>query len=130
MKTAQECLANNLKRIRKDRGLTQSDVAELLDISVRSYQKYEQQEAFPDDKNLDKLCLKLRISFVDLFDDSSAATQPEPVLLDAIMVLQRLTEAGPHRRATILYLLFREEKYLENLPNGFRQAARALQKAP
>lgn len=67
MKTAQEYLSQNLKRLRKARGLTQNDVAAGIDISLRSYQKYEQLESFPDDKNLDKLREFFKIGVSELF---------------------------------------------------------------
>ncbi len=40
-------LAKRLKTIRKKRGITQQKMADILDISLNTYQKYEQSERQP-----------------------------------------------------------------------------------
>ena len=51
-----------LKSIRKERGMTQKDVYELLKISPNGYASWEQGRTEPDIATLKKLCKILNVS--------------------------------------------------------------------
>ena len=51
-----------LKSIRKERGLTQKDVYELLNMSANGYAGWEQGMTEPDIKSIKKLCKIFEVS--------------------------------------------------------------------
>lgn len=51
-----------LKSIRKERGMTQKNVYELLQISPNGYASWEQGRTEPDIKSIRNLCKILRVS--------------------------------------------------------------------
>lgn len=121
VKTATDSLSINLKRLRSERGLTQADVAEGTDVSLRSYQKWEQQESFPDDKNLDKLAKVFRVPVSEFFKVDGVRPRSQPParsLQDLIkapdeashatiaLVLQELLIVAPEIRAATLAVLY------------------------
>lgn len=133
MKTVQECIAHNLRAFREARGFTQLDVADRMDMAVRTYQKYEYAEAFPEAANLDKLAQVLKVTPSELIaqpEQTEAILSEPPVLTldDAWKILKLLSEAGPFRRALVLALLYRDEKYLADLPHKVGRVAQPLVK--
>ena len=56
-----------VKRVRKKRGLTQEQLAELIDISPRNLSKIEVGECFVKAETLEKILKALNISSEDLF---------------------------------------------------------------
>lgn len=57
-----------LRELRKRKGLTQEDLAELLSIGVRSVGKIETGNSFPSTETLEKIIKVFEISPVELFD--------------------------------------------------------------
>lgn len=51
-----------LKSIRKERGMTQKDVYELLNMSANGYASWEQGRTEPDIKSIKKLCKIFEVS--------------------------------------------------------------------
>jgi len=56
-----------LRRLRRDAGLTQRDLATRLGVDRRTIQRYELGQIFPVPETLVALVLALRIRFEDLF---------------------------------------------------------------
>lgn len=113
MKTAQEILAANLKRLRKERGFTQSSLAEAVEIAPRSYQKYEQAETFPDDQNLDKLAKVFGVAVADLFrvhDSKQAPAHPgqSADYSAAIELLSKLQGLPELYRRVVLAIIYKD----------------------
>ena len=54
--------AENLKRIRKEHGLSQEELAELLDVSRQAVSKWEMGEGYPEVEKLLLLSGKLKVS--------------------------------------------------------------------
>lgn len=61
-------LGNNIKLIRKAKGITQEDLAGIIGIHSRQLSKIETGEHFPSCKTLEKICITLNVNPVDLFD--------------------------------------------------------------
>lgn len=61
--------ANNLKRIRKDRNLSQEELAELLNVSRQAVSKWEQGVGFPEVEKLLLLSSELNISLDTLMSN-------------------------------------------------------------
>ena len=57
-----------LRELRKRKGLTQENLAELLSIGVRSFGKIETGNSFPSTETLEKIINVFEISPVELFD--------------------------------------------------------------
>lgn len=62
--------ADNLRQIRKDKNLSQEDLAELLDVSRQAVSKWEQDIGYPEVEKLLLLSSRLNISL-----DSLMATE-------------------------------------------------------
>ncbi len=58
--------AENLKQIRKERGLTQEELAEIMDVSRQAVSKWEMNEGYPEVEKLLLLSSKLNISLDSL----------------------------------------------------------------
>lgn len=54
--------SERLSRVRKQRGITQKEMAMELNISVNAYQNYEYGKREPNQKILFRICQKLNIS--------------------------------------------------------------------
>ena len=59
--------AENLRELRKERGLSQEDLAELLDVSRQAVSKWEQGMGYPEVEKLLLLAGKLNVSLDSLF---------------------------------------------------------------
>lgn len=59
--------ANNLKQVRKERGLSQEELAEIMDVSRQAVSKWEQGESYPEVEKLLLLSNRLNISLDHLF---------------------------------------------------------------
>lgn len=63
-----EVLAKNLKRLRKQKGMTQKEMASCLNLSVTGYAYYENNERDPALPTLLKISEILEVSLDTLFD--------------------------------------------------------------
>lgn len=61
----------NLKHLRKERGLTQEQLSEMINLDVRQYSRIETGKGFPSLSTLEKMCSVLKINPACLFDFSS-----------------------------------------------------------
>ena len=60
----------NLKYLRKEKGLTQEQLSEMINIDIRQYSRIETGKGFPSLATLDKICDTLDINPAYLFDFS------------------------------------------------------------
>ena len=63
--------AENLQRIRKERHLSQEELAELLEVSRQAVSKWEQGAGYPEVEKLVLLSRKLNISLDDLMSEEA-----------------------------------------------------------
>lgn len=63
-----DMFAKNLKLERIAKGLTQKQLAEMLDIKPQSYQAYEKGVTLPSVENLIKISMLLSLSLDELFE--------------------------------------------------------------
>ncbi len=66
-------LGENIKRIRESCGLTQKQLAEMLDISPSAVGMYEQGRRIPDADMLSRICGALRVSADSLFGRNASS---------------------------------------------------------
>ena len=64
--------AENLKQLRKERKLSQEDLAEILDVSRQAISKWEQGIGYPEVEKLLLLSSKLRVSLDSLMETALA----------------------------------------------------------
>ena len=74
---ASMCFSENLKRIRKEKGMSQEELAELLDVSRQAVSKWEQDMAYPEVEKLLLLSKKMNVSLDELMFSKPAAKPSE-----------------------------------------------------
>ena len=67
--------AENLQRIRKERHLSQEELAELLDVSRQAVSKWEQGVGYPEVEKVVLLSRKLNISLDDLMSEEAEGSR-------------------------------------------------------
>lgn len=81
--------------VRKEKGLTQAELAERLFVSDKTVSKWERGAGFPDIKNLESLAAALGVSIVELMQgereakDEISITKAEVLLTDALQMQSR-----------------------------------------
>lgn len=75
--------AENLKRTRREKGISQEQLAELLDVSRQAVSKWEQGIGYPEVEKLLTLSKKLNVSLDALMADSGAEWSVETPTLSA-----------------------------------------------
>ena len=70
-------LGEKIKRLRKSRGLTQEQLAELVDISSRNLSNIEQGISFAKAETLEKIIISLNTSTQELFANNHIKTNDE-----------------------------------------------------
>lgn len=102
------CLGNNLKRLRKQHGLTQSSLAEVFGMETHNLNRIENGKSFPKPETLTKITNHFKISPYELFLDENDkisliihTLQRHPERIDDIFnILQALTENASTAPAT------------------------------
>ena len=85
--------------VRKEKGLTQSNLAELLFVSDKTISKWERGAGFPDIKNLEPLAAALGVSLVELMQgerektNEISITKAEGLLTDALQLQSKMNQA-------------------------------------
>lgn len=87
-KKIEAIFAENLRRLRKDRGFAQGELAERLGIALRTYQKFEYDGAWPSADAVNALANHLGCSPAEFFRDDSARVKP--TVREALDVLAEL----------------------------------------
>jgi len=84
--------SERLKKLRKDAGVTQVDVAEKLGISQPAYASWERGIKKPTQENLVKIAQILNVSIDYLLDNSDADIKKDE--LDNVEILFRMNSKG------------------------------------
>lgn len=71
MVDARMLFGKRVKQLRRDRGLTQAQLAEVVDLSVNYISQIETGEASPTFQTIVRLAEALRVELRDLFDFTS-----------------------------------------------------------
>lgn len=81
--------AENLKRIRKSRKLTQEQLAEIVGVDFRYISFIENARSFPSCELIEKLSEALNVDYSDLFsfDENLSRQQYEMQLLEIVKLL-------------------------------------------
>ena len=71
MKTIQEVLSENIKRIRKSKGYSQQKVGEISGMLASTFSRIEGMKVSPTIDTIEKIAIALEVSVSDLVKDSS-----------------------------------------------------------
>ena len=82
-------LAQNIKKRRKELGITQSKLAEMADISEPYMNDIERCQTWISDKTLSKLALALNLEIHELFIKSDEITEKSKHRKDTYLLLQK-----------------------------------------
>lgn len=74
-----ESFAENLKRIRKQRGLTQEELAELVNVAPRHISFIETAKSFPSSDLLERLSHALNTNYADFFTYEKEISREETI---------------------------------------------------
>lgn len=90
-------LANNIKKLRKRKGITQVELAKMLDLSKHSIISYEKGTTYPSSDILEKMMIIFNVSPNELFhiekaDESSTETKIKELEIYKEQVLNEFTE--------------------------------------
>jgi len=87
--TIKEVLAKKLKEIRKRRGLTQEQLAELVEVAPRHISFIETARSFPSGDLLERICKQLKIKYADLFLADETLTK-EQLISDLSYLMDKM----------------------------------------
>lgn len=109
MESIRQILGFNLRLLRGDR--TQAELAEVLGLPLRSYQRIESGVAFPQESTLKQITTKLGVSESALFQDQTApALQTRSSLLGEIVTLLAICDEDQLRATLARLRLVREAR--------------------
>jgi len=106
-------IGDNIKRLRKNKGMTQEQLAELLNISCAAVSKWESSDTYPDITIIMPLARVFDVSIDELMGYNSAKVEAE--IEKMIIDYRQLQAEGKYQEATELIKLARKE-----YPNDYR----------
>lgn len=74
---------NNLRMIRKEKGITQEELADMLDVSRQAVSKWESEGGYPETDKLIVLAKKLGVSLDYLMDNAPSDAVEEKDVVTA-----------------------------------------------
>lgn len=108
-------IGERIKFKRKERGITQQELAEYIDKSLRSVQKYEKGNTTPSIKILTKIAEVLNISLNALLTNEDKTTTLVEDILNFWVVSAHIHEISPESMDTYFELLFEVKKPKDNI---------------
>ena len=84
-------IGKRLRALRKEKGLKQIDIANVLDVSRTTYTQYETEKSEPDLETVKKLAEYFNCSTDYLLGKSDDPRPPDPDIKDAPLAFQRHT---------------------------------------
>jgi|LGVF01.2.fsa_nt_gb transcriptional regulator with XRE-family HTH domain len=116
-----DCVGEKIKKIRKEKGLTQKELGELLGVSDTMIGKWEGNNRKPKIDTLRKIANALQIDFTELMDnnqheDLSEKTRDLTKKIRQLRVLKKLTQLELAEKAGVSLITIRRcEKEKQNL---------------
>jgi len=80
-----------IQEIRKSRGLSQEQLAELTEMNFRSISRLERQQNIPTLETLDKVAKALGVSIADFLDDAGVKPKSE-IIKEINSIMQKMDE--------------------------------------
>ena len=98
-------IGERIKRVRKQRGLTQEQLAEIMEISSRNLSNIELGVSFPKPETLEKFLKALNISTQTLFSNDSIKSDEE-LLRDINFLINSIQH--DHKTLEIIYKILND----------------------
>lgn len=111
MKFANLVFAAKLKSFRKDLGLKQRQLAEMIDVEVPTVSCWESGKFMPEDDKFDLICKKLKRKPEEFFGDSKAFS-----FSAASDFFSKISGLSPARRGVVLMLIYDDPSFLSDSP--------------
>lgn len=113
-------IGEKIRRLRKERGLTQSDLADRSGISFRAIQNLESGNRTPRADTIEMISQALGVPPGELLSSvgmSSKGLSPYAVtgpvtVKDGALILSQIADISPERRAFVLAVLFDDESLI------------------
>jgi transcriptional regulator with XRE-family HTH domain len=95
MPTSLDCISRGLRALRKERGLSQAELAEAASVSTKLVSAIEQGGRSPSLDTIDKLCRALKVTPAHLFQAgvSSPSVRARGIVDQAISMFEGLSDA-------------------------------------
>lgn len=84
-------LGEKIKRVRKERGFTQEQLAEMIDIAPRNMSKIEVGASFVSAETLEKLLVALNVTTEELFANDHIK-EPKELLAEIYLQLEKIKD--------------------------------------
>lgn len=108
-------IGDNIKRIRKEKGLTQKKLAELLKVTPQNLAQYENGRRLPKRETINKIANALEVDSVDLTDDTNEVNIVEPSIDNLREEIRQLAyslnESGLRKVKEYMYDIVVNPKY-------------------
>ena len=88
----QKTMGQIISTLRKEKGMTQKELADMLDITDKAVSKWERDVSFPDTQTLPRLAQIFGISLEELMNAKAA---PEPRKKDSEQIVDTVLKAVP-----------------------------------
>lgn len=105
--------AHMIKKIRKEQGLTQKELAQMIHVSQQAIARYESQKAEPSLDVLQALSKALSVPAGVFVDENSVSTEQEYLAL-----YRSLSSENKEKVISFLKLLKRQEKEYDEMLNN------------
>ena len=100
-----QTMGETISTIRKEKGMTQKDLAEQLGVTDKAVSKWERDVACPDISTIPKLAAVLGISVEELLNASSQTKKPPKQVTDIIDIILRAVPTAMGVAAIVTSLL-------------------------
>lgn len=108
MKAARKLFGARIKEIRKERGMTQEDVAKIVNIEPTSYSRFERGERSATLDTIEKIAGALSVGLKDLFEFGALPSpSPEQTVEEAKEECVRLLDEASEEEIKMLKIIMR-----------------------
>ena len=111
MYNIKQIFANNIKRLRKNRNLTQEQFAELIGMQWKSVVNFESGRNLANSQNMEKICAKLKIAPAELFLTEEKSSFE--VLNKLNIILSKMNRKKLNEAYRVIAVLFDESHFCE-----------------
>lgn len=117
----------NLRRLRKEKGLSQEEFSAKVGLSVRGYQLYEQGGSAPTPEILDRFAQALGCRPTDFLEDKTKPKRDD--VKAAALMLSTFADLPPDHQKVILALIYKDPSLARGLSGQVDQKFQALLRA-
>ena len=123
-------IGENIKKIRKNKGLAQKEVAKMLGIPLSTYSNYENDNREPSEETIEKIAYILDVTVSELLGFEVVNTNGEIVSMEGEfnkykedhkkeieVIAEKISQLSNKERIKLLSIVFEGENFKEDLSN-------------